>query len=113
MLRHLSALVLLPAMALAGVAFETDPRPVNRAAVGSNRHDLRLNGPVVSSNGKPASRKTSKSRRTVFTLTWNSVANSAIVTPGPCDASILSINHCRTINCESLIHCTLRTAVSA
>ncbi len=50
MLRHLSALVLLPAMALAGVAFETDPRPVNRAAVGSSYADMlaRVTPAVVS-----------------------------------------------------------------
>jgi serine protease Do len=40
MLRHLTALVLLPAMALAGVSFETDVRPVNRAAPGSSYADM-------------------------------------------------------------------------
>ena len=40
MLRHLTALVLLPAMALAGVTFETDPRPVNRAAPGASYADM-------------------------------------------------------------------------
>jgi len=40
MLRHLTALVLLPAMALAGVTFETDPRPVNRGAPGSSYADM-------------------------------------------------------------------------
>jgi S1-C subfamily serine protease len=40
MLRHLTALVLLPAMALAGVSYETDPRPINRAAAGSSYADM-------------------------------------------------------------------------
>ena len=40
MLRHLSALVLLPAMALAAVTFETDSRPVNRAAPGASYADM-------------------------------------------------------------------------
>ncbi len=40
MLRHLTALVLLPAMALAGVSFETDPRPINRAAPGASTADM-------------------------------------------------------------------------
>lgn len=50
MLRHLTALVLLPAMALAGVTFETDPRPVNRAAPGSSYADMlaRITPAVVS-----------------------------------------------------------------
>ena len=50
MLRHLTALVLLPAMALAGVSFETDARPVNRAAPGSSYADMlaRITPAVVS-----------------------------------------------------------------
>jgi S1-C subfamily serine protease len=50
MLRHLTALVLLPAMALAGVTFETDARPVNRAAPGSSYADMlaRITPAVVS-----------------------------------------------------------------
>jgi len=50
MLRHLTALVLLPAMALAGVTFETDQRPVNRAAPGSSYADMlaRITPAVVS-----------------------------------------------------------------
>lgn len=40
MLRHLTALVLLPAMALAGVSFETDVRPINRAAPGASYADM-------------------------------------------------------------------------
>jgi len=40
MLRHLTALVLLPAMALAGVSFETDSRPINRAAPGASSADM-------------------------------------------------------------------------
>lgn len=40
MLRHLTALVLLPAMALAGVSFETDPRPINRAVPGASTADM-------------------------------------------------------------------------
>ncbi len=50
MLRRLSALVLLPAMALAGVTFETDPRPVNRVAIGSSYADMlaRVTPAVVS-----------------------------------------------------------------
>ena len=40
MLRHFTALVLLPAMALAGVSFETDPRPINRAAPGASSADM-------------------------------------------------------------------------
>lgn len=50
MLRHLTALVLLPAMALAGVTFETDTRPVNRAAPGSSYADMlaRITPAVVS-----------------------------------------------------------------
>jgi len=40
MLRQISALVLLPALALAGVTFETDPRPVDRAAPGSSYADM-------------------------------------------------------------------------
>ena len=50
MLRHLTALVLLPAMALAGVTFETDPRPVNRAAPGASYADMlaRITPAVVS-----------------------------------------------------------------
>jgi S1-C subfamily serine protease len=50
MLRHLTALVLLPAMALAGVTFETDSRPVNRAAPGSSYADMlaRITPAVVS-----------------------------------------------------------------
>ena len=50
MFRHLTALVLLPAMALAGVSFETDARPVNRAAPGSSYADMlaRITPAVVS-----------------------------------------------------------------
>ena len=50
MLRHLSALVLLPAMVLAGVTFETDSRPVNRAAPGASYADMlaRITPAVVS-----------------------------------------------------------------
>jgi S1-C subfamily serine protease len=50
MFRHLTALVLLPAMALAGVTFETDARPVNRAAPGSSYADMlaRITPAVVS-----------------------------------------------------------------
>ena len=50
MLRHLTALVLLPAMALAGVTFETDTRPVNRTAPGSSYADMlaRITPAVVS-----------------------------------------------------------------
>jgi S1-C subfamily serine protease len=50
MLRHLTALVLLPAMALAGVTFETDTRPVNRAAPGASYADMlaRITPAVVS-----------------------------------------------------------------
>ena len=50
MLRHLTALVLLPAKALAGVTFETDPRPVNRAAPGASYADMlaRITPAVVS-----------------------------------------------------------------
>jgi S1-C subfamily serine protease len=50
MLRHLSALVLLPAMALAAVTFETDSRPVNRAAPGASYADMlaRITPAVVS-----------------------------------------------------------------
>ena len=50
MLRHLTALVLLPAMALAGVTFETDPRPVNRTAPGASYADMlaRITTAVVS-----------------------------------------------------------------
>jgi S1-C subfamily serine protease len=50
MLRHLTALVLLPAMVLAGVSFETDARPVNRAAPGSSYADMlaRITPAVVS-----------------------------------------------------------------
>jgi S1-C subfamily serine protease len=50
MLRHLTALVLLPAMALAGVTFETDQRPVNRAVPGSSYADMlaRITPAVVS-----------------------------------------------------------------
>lgn len=50
MLRHLTALVLLPAMALAGVTFETDTRLVNRAAPGSSYADMlaRITPAVVS-----------------------------------------------------------------
>ena len=50
MLRHLTALVLLPAMALAGVTFETDPRPVNRVAPGASYADMlvRITPAVVS-----------------------------------------------------------------
>jgi S1-C subfamily serine protease len=50
MLRHLTALVLLPAMALAGVTFETDSRPVNRAAPGASYADMlaRITPAVVS-----------------------------------------------------------------
>ena len=50
MLRHLTALVLLPAMVLAGVTFETDPRPVNRAAPGASYADMlaRITPAVVS-----------------------------------------------------------------
>jgi S1-C subfamily serine protease len=40
MLRHLTALVLLPAMALAGVNFESDVRPINRAAPGASYADM-------------------------------------------------------------------------
>jgi S1-C subfamily serine protease len=40
MLRHLTALVLLPAMAFAGVSFEADPRPINRTAPGSSYADM-------------------------------------------------------------------------
>jgi len=40
MLRHLTALVLLPAMALAGVTFESDVRPINRAAPGASYADM-------------------------------------------------------------------------
>ena len=40
MFRHLTALVLLPAMALAGVSFETDARPVNRAVPASSYADM-------------------------------------------------------------------------
>jgi S1-C subfamily serine protease len=50
MLRHLSALVLLPAMALAAVTFETDSRPLNRAAPGASYADMlaRITPAVVS-----------------------------------------------------------------
>ena len=50
MLRHLSALVLLPAMALAAVTFETDSRPVNRVAPGASYADMlaRITPAVVS-----------------------------------------------------------------
>jgi serine protease Do len=50
MLRHLTALVLLPAMALAGVTFETDTRPVNRTAPGASYADMlaRITPAVVS-----------------------------------------------------------------
>jgi S1-C subfamily serine protease len=50
MLRHLTALVLLPAMVLAGVTFETDSRPVNRAAPGASYADMlaRITPAVVS-----------------------------------------------------------------
>ena len=50
MLRHLTALVLLPAMALAGVTFETDARPINRAAPGASYADMlaRITPAVVS-----------------------------------------------------------------
>ena len=50
MLRHLTALVFLPAMALAGVTFETDSRPVNRSAPGSSYADMlaRITPAVVS-----------------------------------------------------------------
>jgi S1-C subfamily serine protease len=50
MLRHLTALVCLPALALAGVTFETDARPVNRAAPGSSYADMlaRITPAVVS-----------------------------------------------------------------
>ena len=37
MIRHLTALVLLPAMALAGVSFDADVRPINRNADGRQR----------------------------------------------------------------------------
>lgn len=40
MFRHLTALVFFPAMVLAGVTFEADPRPVNRAAPGSSYADM-------------------------------------------------------------------------
>jgi len=40
MLRHLTALVLLPAMALAGISFETDIRPINRTAPGASYADM-------------------------------------------------------------------------
>ena len=40
MLRHLTALVLLPAMALAGVSFETDARPLNRTVPGASYADM-------------------------------------------------------------------------
>ena len=40
MLRHLTALVLLPAMALAGVSFDTDVRPINRTAPGASYADM-------------------------------------------------------------------------
>jgi serine protease Do len=40
MLRHLTALVLLPAMALAGVSFDTDIRPINRTAPGASYADM-------------------------------------------------------------------------
>jgi S1-C subfamily serine protease len=50
MLRHLTALVCLPALALAGVTFETDSHPVNRAAPGSSYADMlaRITPAVVS-----------------------------------------------------------------
>ena len=50
MLRHLTALVLLPAMALAAVTFETDSRPLNRAAPGASYADMlaRITPAVVS-----------------------------------------------------------------
>jgi S1-C subfamily serine protease len=50
MLRHLSALVLLPAMALAAVTFETDSRALNRAAPGASYADMlaRITPAVVS-----------------------------------------------------------------
>jgi len=50
MLRHLTALVLLPAVALAGVSFETDTRPVNRTAPGASYADMlaRITPAVVS-----------------------------------------------------------------
>ena len=50
MLRHLTAIVILPAMALAGVTFETDPRPVNRTAPGASYADMlaRITPAVVS-----------------------------------------------------------------
>ncbi len=50
MLRHLTALVFLPAMVLAGVTFETDSRPVNRSAPGSSYADMlaRITPAVVS-----------------------------------------------------------------
>ena len=40
MIRHLTALVLLPAMALAGVSFDTDVRPINRTAPGASYADM-------------------------------------------------------------------------
>lgn len=40
MLRILTALVLLPAMSLAGVSFETDPRAVDRARPGASYADM-------------------------------------------------------------------------
>ncbi len=50
MLRHLTALVLLPALALAGVTFETDARSVNRAVPGASYADMlaRITPAVVS-----------------------------------------------------------------
>jgi S1-C subfamily serine protease len=50
MLRHLSALVLLPAMVLAGVTFETDSRPVSRTTPGASYADMlaRVTPAVVS-----------------------------------------------------------------
>ncbi len=50
MLRHLTALVCLPALALAGVTFETDARPVNRTAPGASYADMlaRITPAVVS-----------------------------------------------------------------
>ena len=40
MIRHLTALVLLPAMALAGVSFDADVRPINRNAPGASYADM-------------------------------------------------------------------------
>ena len=40
MLRHLTVLVLLPAMAHAGVSFDTDVRPINRTAPGASYADM-------------------------------------------------------------------------